>query len=395
MTTIATGEERGARGQLLTPGGFDPSLSRPPAARPITIDQFRATSHFLALDGLRGLSILAVIWHHTMNPTGPWGYMGVSLFFVISGFLITTLLLRERATTGSISLRNFYVRRTLRIFPLYYAVLAVYVVLVVATEARSNPGRAFLHTVPAFLTYTSNWFTDLGSGNRVIFYFAWSLATEEQFYLCWPAVIRFSRRWYAPVVVMITVLVVHQFVATALAHGLVAVSLPTRILASIAPPIGLGCLAAYATDHPSGYRFLSAALGRSGTTVIVLVATVAAIALGAPPAMIYVPLVCLVIAACLEPPGSDRLLTHRWLRAIGVVSYGMYLMHMLCVNIVRHVPAVASRPLVLFAATALLAFLVAQLSYRTYERWFLQLKNRFRAPASVGDRRVLAPLGVR
>ena len=92
--------------------------------------RFVETRHFPALDGLRGLSILAVIWHHAVDPAGIWGYFGVSLFFAISGFLITTLLLRERAATGRISLRNFYMRRTLRIFPLYYAVVALYVVVV-------------------------------------------------------------------------------------------------------------------------------------------------------------------------------------------------------------------------------------------------------------------------
>ena len=60
-------------------------------------DTFRRTRHFTSLDGLRALGVLAVIWHHVVNPSGPWGYFGVSLFFGLSGFLITSLLLREQA----------------------------------------------------------------------------------------------------------------------------------------------------------------------------------------------------------------------------------------------------------------------------------------------------------
>src|SRR5882672_6045500 len=92
---------------------------------------FQKAKYFPLLDGLRAVSIVGVVWHHAggaLHFSGPLsrGYHGVSLFFVISGFLITTLLLRERSRTGAISLRKFYLRRALRIFPLYYAVLALY-----------------------------------------------------------------------------------------------------------------------------------------------------------------------------------------------------------------------------------------------------------------------------
>src|SRR5262245_32214375 len=100
---------------------------------------FLGRSHFGALDGLRCISILAVIWAHGPGQRATLfllrsGALGVDLFFVISGFLITTLLLRERRSTGSVSLARFYARRSLRIFPLYYAVLAIYTIAVLATN---------------------------------------------------------------------------------------------------------------------------------------------------------------------------------------------------------------------------------------------------------------------
>src|SRR5215831_9494644 len=113
--------------------------------------QFIQGKYFGALDGLRCLSIIGVIWHRT-GPHGNHGllsrgYLGVDLFFTISGFLITTLLLREQREEGRISLRNFYIRRTLRIFPLYYTVLALYVFLVWRFERNTPAGVQFFHNL--------------------------------------------------------------------------------------------------------------------------------------------------------------------------------------------------------------------------------------------------------
>src|SRR5215831_19037330 len=99
------------------------------------------TRTFGSLDGLRALAILGVIWHHSASALPGWpitarGFLGVDLFFVISGFLIVTLLLRERRRTATISLRKFYVRRFLRIFPPYYGLLAL-----VTIVALLKPGE--------------------------------------------------------------------------------------------------------------------------------------------------------------------------------------------------------------------------------------------------------------
>src|SRR5688572_20426684 len=157
---------------------------------------FCNTRHFGSLDGLRSISILAVIWHHgpgagLSSGLGSKGWLGVHLFFAISGFLITTLLLREKTRKGEIELKNFYVRRVLRIFPLYYSVLALYAAL---TYFVGSQGRElFFQALPSFITYTSNWFF---AEDVVIFGFAWSLATEEQFYCTWPWVERYlTSRW--------------------------------------------------------------------------------------------------------------------------------------------------------------------------------------------------------
>ena len=142
----------------------DASSSAPTAAADTAHARFRGARYFGSLDGLRAISVLAVVWHHTVghDKTLPYffsnGDEGVTLFFAISGFLITTLLLRERDTAGSINLRAFYIRRALRIFPLYYAVVALYVVLTLLFERTTPAGREFFANLIFFLTYTSNWY---------------------------------------------------------------------------------------------------------------------------------------------------------------------------------------------------------------------------------------------
>ncbi len=343
---------------------------------------FRAARFFPALDGLRALSILAVIWHHAGGEGAPGalsrGFHGVSLFFAISGFLITTLLLREQEASGQISLSRFYLRRTLRIFPLYYLVLGLYVVLVALVDRHSAAGQGFLSNLPYFLTYTSNWFVERDAGARVIFYFAWSLATEEQFYLVWPSVVRFSRRWWAPVAVMSVLLAAHLAAAWAVTAGhLPGSSLPLRILLSVATPIGLGCLAAYLTHRPRGFAVAWRLAGHPLSAPLAFVAVTAALSFdGVPDLAIALAMTWLVVAVCIR---ADHvlmpLLANAPMRHVGTVSYGMYLMHMLAMNVVsRSVPGAGG--LLRFVGATSLVTAMATASYYLFEKRILDWKER-------------------
>jgi peptidoglycan/LPS O-acetylase OafA/YrhL len=146
-----------------------------------------------ALDGLRAISIGLVLLGHSIGTRGSpvphrlhhFGELGVRVFFVISGYLITTLLLKELTRTGSISLRGFYFRRTLRIFPAFYAYLAVVGLLTLAGIVDLLPGD-----LEAAVTYTMNY-------QRPRSWYVghlWSLAVEEQFYLVWPAIMLLLRQ---------------------------------------------------------------------------------------------------------------------------------------------------------------------------------------------------------
>jgi peptidoglycan/LPS O-acetylase OafA/YrhL len=137
-----------------------------------------------ALDGIRALAVLAVIGFHAWPRAFPGGAVGVDAFFVLSGFLITTLLLDEHARGGGISLSRFYQRRALRLLPPLAVVL---VVVSLAAALLLSDGGPTITGVVAAVTYSSDWVVALhGSGSLGLLGPTWSLAVEEQFYLLWP-----------------------------------------------------------------------------------------------------------------------------------------------------------------------------------------------------------------
>ena len=352
--------------------------------------KFRSVRWFGSLDGLRAVAILAVIFHHACGfalegtPFAGAGRHGVTLFFAISGFLITTLLLREREEHSTIRLRAFYARRALRIFPLYYAVLLLYVALVWLTEPNSEPGRAFVRHFPYFATYTSNWFVHLNEdGGRVIFYFAWSLATEEQFYLLWPSVEKSAPR-RAPWVMLLTLALV-----VAVDFGLTPIAEETMahtIITSISPAIGFGVLLAHGLHAPKSFQAVYRWLGHRYASLASFLALAGVIYVDGH--SYWVPLACaLCVGACVirEDHGTSRLLTTRMLQRIGAVSYGMYLLHMIAVNLVNRGLQMANVdvPTALrYGLVTLTAYAMAWFSYRYYESRWLRYAKRFRRAPS-------------
>jgi peptidoglycan/LPS O-acetylase OafA/YrhL len=345
-------------------------------------DGFEAFSRrktFGSLDGLRAVAIIGVVWHHAAH--GPLffaeqGAKGVHLFFALSGFLITTLLLRERGRNGNISLRGFYIRRSLRIFPLYYTVLLGYTLLVLALEGDSAAGSEFLHNLRYYLTYTSNWFVRLDG--RVIFYFAWSLATEEQFYLVWPSIEKLlPRHW--PAVVALSLVALWGLVAADLLP-LEQGGLGQTMLLSIAPPICFGVVLAHVLYERRGFEALAPVLGLRFASPVLLLAVFGALALHAPLLLTYL-LMALLVGACVvrEDHPLAPLMQSRPVASIGQVSYGIYLLHMLALNVAdQSLRWLGSESRMLACVLALLlAWGAAWVSFRNYESRFLRLKERF------------------
>ena len=150
------------------------------------------------LDGLRAVSVIAVIFYHAGFGWMPGGFLGVEVFFVVSGFLITSLLIEERDTSGGIRLRQFWLRRARRLLPALFSVLiaiGVWVALFGTAQQQSDLHRDYLPGI----FYFANWGQIFGGaqyfGNFSPLRHLWSLAVEEQWYLLWPlAFVLLTRR---------------------------------------------------------------------------------------------------------------------------------------------------------------------------------------------------------
>lgn len=378
----------------------------PPARAQLdAYDRYRSVKYFGSLDALRAFAIIAVIWQHCpglapgLVPFTNTGASGVALFFALSGFLITTLLLREESRTGGIDLRAFYARRALRIFPLYYAVLGLYTAIVIATE-HNAAGRLFLHNLPYYATYTNNWFVDLivneDGQRRVIFIFAWSLATEEQFYLLWPWVMKYARRSWA-VGLLIATIAMDVGLSATLGTAETPATPGERVLriaTSASTEICCGVLLALALHSRAGFGWLWAVAGKWWSAPLAApLALAAAMAAPQPTPWWYCvqgAALCFLLASCVirEDHGLTWLLWSRALARIGVVSYGMYMLHMLSVNTVELGMGKLGfeDPMVRFVIAVVVAYAAAEASFRVFEAPMLKFKRRFAPRAAPRER---------
>ena len=212
----------------------------------------------------------------------------------------------------------------------------------------------------------------------MIFYFAWSLATEEQFYLAWPTVEKKARK-LAPYVV-IALIVGSELVrlgGTPVASG----TLEYRILTSFAPALGMGVLLAHVFHNKRGFEVAYRVLGHRFSSSILAALALATLLLQWPLTILYA-VFALLVAACSirEDHGLAPLLRLGPLRFVGTVSYGVYLMHMLAVNAIRlalRKAGIPPSPTLDFLGASILATAIAWLSFNYYERWFLSFKTKF------------------
>ncbi len=359
-----------------------------------TYSQYMRIRFFESLDGLRALSILGVIWSHVWYVSGPGYYnellkipilrngaFGVSVFFGISGFLITTLLLREQLKHGRISLRDFYVRRTLRIWPLYYVTLALYVLLVLALQRGTGRDRVFFHYLPGYLTFTYTWFAGW-EASGAIFNFAWSLSVEEQFYLIWAGVLRVLRG-ALPAALMCLLIGIRAATDMDAVRRVVPVnSLAWRMAAGIAVPICLGAILAQALHSERWFLRIRPLLGHRWSAPVFFVVLIASLVPSASTwDWIRWPAACLLVGACVIRDDNGMAWFLRWksMAYIGVVSYGMYMLNTLVLDCLKPIlnRFGPHHPLLQFPIALACTILAAGLSYRFLETPFLKLKERF------------------
>jgi peptidoglycan/LPS O-acetylase OafA/YrhL len=359
-------------------------------------------AHLPALDGLRGLAILLVIPHNadTFSQSAPWlwpvallahaGWIGVQLFFVLSGFLITRNLLARRGADDY--LRSFYVRRALRIFPLYFLTLFVGLVVLPAL-VEFSPGALASHQNQIWLwTFLSNWAQPLGLEVSGYSHF-WSLAVEEQFYLVWPFVVLVAAGtrlfWICLVVALLALLSRAIMMASGARHEMLYMFTHCRMDA-----LALGAAAAVLSRNAAAMQWISRQI-RALMLAVVGVLVIAA--LGTHVFSVYDPgtlivgqtLLAMAFAVIMlgigsvsrgTAAGSIPLLEMRWLRQVGRYSFAMYVFHlpilMLLGDDLQRFAAIAgtAAPLVYALSAVVLSFVAGMLSYQLVEKHFLRLK---------------------
>jgi peptidoglycan/LPS O-acetylase OafA/YrhL len=352
--------------------------------------------HMVQLDGLRAVAVLAVIIAHFPPVASryfsrlPLGELGVQLFFVLSGFLITSILLECRdlvdgtGQTARFALRQFYARRFLRIFPLYYTTLAVGAAL----------GLDHIRTsLPYSLLYLSNIYSIVTKGHEGHAGHFWTLAVEEQFYLIWPWIILFTPRRKLVPVVSVTVLLgpVYRVLTTALGLEWHARHfLPFGCMDSL----GMGALLALCDHDPERLGGIRLALLRIGVWVAGPLLALSVLAMGAGRAPRGLDTLLLrsvmafffvwLIARAGQGFGG---LAGRWLCArpmtyLGKISYGLYVIHHFMPDLLvlvagTGIGVLPSAPSLHFAVYTLMAIAIASVSWALLERPLNGLKRYF------------------
>ncbi len=343
-----------------------------------------------ALDGLRGVAIAAVLTFHSEAFFLVGGFIGVDLFFVVSGFLITTLLVQERRTNGRVDLLGFYARRALRLTPAVLGLLAALWAAVLVFGDRFSTGPVLMaKATAATLLYMANWVLAIGllDGWPAALGHLWSLAIEEQFYLVWPLILIGCLSTRHP---FRTALLVSLSLAAASALWranltLEGASFGRRYFGTDtrADGILLGCALGLVVTYKGlpVERVRRAALVFGGLvlTVALFVANNGANAMhiwGF--AVVSVAAAALVLGTVEPPRAIERVLTWRPLVQLGRISYGLYLWHGVIYYLLHHTASVMVLPTpVLGVLEVGLSLIAAVGSYIVIERPALRLKKRF------------------
>jgi peptidoglycan/LPS O-acetylase OafA/YrhL len=360
----------------------------PPLQTPATSSPTFRLGYRPELDGVRGISILLVLGLHFTPRLVPGGYFGVEVFFVLSGFLITSLLLQEWERTRTISLKDFYFRRALRLGPallLYLLLLGVYALVFLSSEHAREIYSGILLT----LSYVSNWVIALKPTYPAgILTITWSLAVEEQFYLVWPLILflllhkKVSRRWIISIIVLaVTAIVVHR-------TWLWQAGAPFRRLyyATDTRADGLmlgcliGCLMSWRLMPRS--RFVELSL-KALTAVAILFLGYLVFTTRSNPALfkgvftLASLAIAIIIAVLVTWPDSRGIGILRFapLVWIGRISYGLYLWHWPVRGLIFGQSAQPSAKQII--AAVVLSLAITSLSFYVIELPFLRWKKRF------------------
>jgi peptidoglycan/LPS O-acetylase OafA/YrhL len=327
-----------------------------------------------SLDGLRALAVLLVFIGHVDQHHLPGGYIGVEVFFIISGYLITNLLLREYARTGTISLRRFYLRRMLRLWP----ALLLLVVVVTPIAAVDQIGRPVPDGVAALL-YLMDFWANVEEHFSLLLH-TWSLAVEEQFYLVWPALLILAlrrglrgRRLAILLTASVLAGILVTFATARLDLPLIQY-LPNAHIAELVSGVALALALDGKLPFPAELRPAAGAVAALGGLLALIVFEVLVPAKWWAWPLATVAAWPIVAHLVLDQDGwLARVFSSRPMVWLGRRSYGFYLWHYAVIELLL-------RSLPVWQAGVIgmgLTLLISAASFRYWEQPFLRIKERF------------------
>ncbi len=363
--------------------------SRPPhAAQP-------ALRYVPALDGLRAVAVLAVFAGHLSYGRIPGGFVGVEVFFVLSGFLITSLLLGDWRRTGRVAFGEFWLRRGARLLPALTLTVAGVFVLYALDSQVAVPGES-LWTIPTVMLYAGNWVEADSGGSLGYLQHTWSLAIEGQFYLVWPVALVLMLRVFRPPRILTVVLI--AAIASAIGRYVVALDAPyqsynrsdTRACALL-----FGCALALALADPAIRS--RARRWASMPVAVVALATVAGATLalgyyeratyGGGLLVVSLAAAALIAHVSFSASAVTRLLCFAPVLWVGRRSYGIYLYHFPVVHYLTDLRLHSGHVVEILVRIGV-TFALAALSYRYIEQPILR---RTKGHVGPGAKRAAEP----
>ena len=375
----------------------------------------KAKIFFPNLDGLRFISFFVVFLFHSnqsilsyLNDSHPrlyatidflsrHGNLGVNFFFVLSGFLITYLLIKEKELTGTIHIGKFYVRRILRIWPLYYLCVFIgFVVFAILKKMSGDPAMENAHPW-YYISFFAN-FDIMHSWpvkpDALLLTILWSVAVEEQFYLSWPVILRFvPLKWYK---LVFPAIMIFSLIFRSMHTGPGETEFAIRYFHtfSVIGDMALGGLFAYLVSYENRFKSMIVNLPRPAILFIYLAALGLALfkdeLFHNTAGMILDRLVigCFFGLIILEQNYAKNSLfkmsNFKTMSKLGIYTYGLYCLHLMglyfAIKVMNTLRLDGSLTWVAFAIFILafaLALVISLSSYHLFEKWFLRWKDKF------------------
>lgn len=350
------------------------------------------------LNGLRAIAAISVVIGHVTSFTSfnfnlskvNVGFDGVTLFFVISGFLITYLLLLEKQKTNNIEIKKFYVRRILRIWPIYYLVIIFCLIVALFYDGISD---IFTSTLFYYIFFAANVPMVLHIGISIIVHY-WSIGVEEQFYLFWPWIIKLVHNKIIP----ITIIIICIFFLiksgswlflgkSSLLYKFLAV---TRFHCMLIGAVGA---ILYINNNFVFISIMNNKWLQLFAWVSMVVLTFNIISLPAPLSAEITAVISLIIIIGQVIPSANKIinLENRFLDFLGKISYGIYVIHPLVILLFSFVYkylilSTFNQTIVVYLSVILTTIILSFLSYEYFEKPFLKLKKQFMVVQSSNSR---------